>query len=667
MALEPINVVTHSREIEQEYLKVVRGNDPDTTWLIISPNEKKEYAPQYVGSGFSEFLGSFDDVKVQYGLARVSPPGSDVEKLVLVGWCPDSAPMRTRASFASNFSTVANQVFRGYHIQVTARDTDDLDENELLGRVSSAAGARYSIQSASTGTSTAPKTAGSSRLATPSPAPSVGVPKGAGAPPVAPSKPSPGPTPAAKPADNDNDDEWGEPEVKERDLEKEPIKTNQSSYKPVGKVDLQKIIAEESSREDPRLVSNVSVEGKKAPDAGLGSSNPASSHKPDAKPKGTATGTGGVLGTKPPINFGASQSRDDDKVIKGFKNEKSPAQIWAEKKAAQNGGNPPAPAPAPPAPTPTATSSAPQPAAAPEPITKPEPEQPAPGSTNAENEQEPEVKDLKSRFEQLSASNEPPIIQPKAPVNNKSLNETEPKPEVPLPSAKKQFGTPLPGMHTEDDNEDNNEDNAGADDDDWDDGEPEAPKLPSRTPETVSSPPQPPAQEPDAQAQQENEPQEEDDDRGSAAPPLPSRTYNQEPPAPSLPSRKQEEEREESPAPPLPNRTAAQAEDQPPALPARNYSLQNNGSADEHAPPPPALPARHAEDENQNDQNGNTASNPSAIAEYDYEAAEDNELTFRENDKIVNIEFVDEDWWLGELDGTGEKGLFPSNYVSLQN
>lgn len=41
MALEPIDYTTHSREIDAEYLKIVRGSDPDTTWLIISPNAKK--------------------------------------------------------------------------------------------------------------------------------------------------------------------------------------------------------------------------------------------------------------------------------------------------------------------------------------------------------------------------------------------------------------------------------------------------------------------------------------------------------------------------------------------------------------------------------------------------------------------------------------------------
>ena len=32
----------------------------------------------------------------------------------------------------------------------------------------------------------------------------------------------------------------------------------------------------------------------------------------------------------------SSLKNDDDKVIKGFRNEKSPAQLWAERKTKQN-------------------------------------------------------------------------------------------------------------------------------------------------------------------------------------------------------------------------------------------------------------------------------------------------------------------------------------------
>lgn len=53
-----------------------------------------------------------------------------------------------------------------------------------------------------------------------------------------------------------------------------------------------------------------------------------------------------------------------------------------------------------------------------------------------------------------------------------------------------------------------------------------------------------------------------------------------------------------------------------------------------------------------------------ALVQYDYEKAEDNELELTEGDFVTNIEMVDEDWWMG-TNSKGESGLFPSNYVEL--
>lgn len=53
-----------------------------------------------------------------------------------------------------------------------------------------------------------------------------------------------------------------------------------------------------------------------------------------------------------------------------------------------------------------------------------------------------------------------------------------------------------------------------------------------------------------------------------------------------------------------------------------------------------------------------------ALAQYDYEKAEDNELELKEGEYVNNIDMVDEDWWMGE-NSRGETGLFPSNYVEL--
>jgi len=53
-----------------------------------------------------------------------------------------------------------------------------------------------------------------------------------------------------------------------------------------------------------------------------------------------------------------------------------------------------------------------------------------------------------------------------------------------------------------------------------------------------------------------------------------------------------------------------------------------------------------------------------AVALYDYQAADDDELTFDPDDIITDLEFIDEGWWRGSC--KGRSGLFPSNYVELR-
>jgi len=53
-----------------------------------------------------------------------------------------------------------------------------------------------------------------------------------------------------------------------------------------------------------------------------------------------------------------------------------------------------------------------------------------------------------------------------------------------------------------------------------------------------------------------------------------------------------------------------------------------------------------------------------AVALYDYEASEDNEISFNARDIITDIEPASEDWWQG-MNSHGNVGLFPANYVMM--
>lgn len=61
---------------------------------------------------------------------------------------------------------------------------------------------------------------------------------------------------------------------------------------------------------------------------------------------------------------------------------------------------------------------------------------------------------------------------------------------------------------------------------------------------------------------------------------------------------------------------------------------------------------------------GARAAGKRALVQFDYEKAEGNEIDLIEGEYVTNIEMVDEDWWMGQ-NSKGESGLFPSNYVEL--
>ncbi|KZT50974.1 hypothetical protein CALCODRAFT_461009 [Calocera cornea HHB12733] len=89
-----------------------------------------------------------------------------------------------------------------------------------------------------------------------------------------------------------------------------------------------------------------------------------------------------------------------------------------------------------------------------------------------------------------------------------------------------------------------------------------------------------------------------------------------------------------APPPPPPPAPVAEPVHEEPAAPA--------------PPPPPAAPRPTAAE----------PAKPFAIATYEYEAAEENEISFAEGQKIIDIEFVSEDWWSGQTED-GAQGLFP--------
>lgn len=52
-------------------------------------------------------------------------------------------------------------------------------------------------------------------------------------------------------------------------------------------------------------------------------------------------------------------------------------------------------------------------------------------------------------------------------------------------------------------------------------------------------------------------------------------------------------------------------------------------------------------------------------AMYDYDAQDDDEVSFIEGDTVINCQVVDDGWVIGTVQRTNQKGMIPSNYIQL--
>lgn len=616
----------------------------------------------------ADLFEDFNEGRVQYAFVKVKDPNTGLPKNVLIAWCGGGVPERTKGYFTSHTAAVA-KTLHGYHIQITARSDSDLEPAGIIQKVSDASGAKYTAGGSAPMPAPAPPVA-KKPVFTPTTSsagrsfnPLVAARNrknenvdedgwGADAPPVTRSQVERVES-AYKPT---------KVNISELVKNQEPSKFNGSSrqgeapgvvkgaYQPVGKVDIAAIRAAAKNKDDLRPtpvkgsyepVGKVdiaairsraqkpaeSAEEEDAPRPSLAErtsafTQPAESERLTSLPKprvankfggassftGTKAPTPGGLGllgapktpVAPPVGAASRTFADEGG--------KTPAQLWAEKKARERGFSGSGSAI-----TPSATS----------PVTAQQTGSEwksgyagkswAPIQTGAygrgiagqktgddedtAREQQPTspsgVSSLKDRFKEA-----PPMggAAPAIPRAGTGASDTAPPPPLP-DSSRPTGGFALPG-------------------------------LPSR---------------PAAENQEEEEEEEEPASPIRVAVPVPRAPEPEFEPAPQK----------------LPERPIPVPEEIP----------DEEDLPEEHEAHDPRAAATAIAEESfghtqVHESQGATSGGKRAVIEYDYEKAEDNEIELKEGEYVTNIEMVDEDWWMG-TNTQGESGLFPSNYVTL--
>lgn len=670
-----VDLSTHGRELKRIYESIVTS-DPDTSWAVFDYRggaTKQTLVPGATGFGsLHEFVEEFDDNKVQYGLARVEYSG--VNKVVLVGWVGESVPERVKGYFNAHFSTIA-KYFDGFHVQITARNSSDLSPSIILNKVDSAAGSKYS--GASRTLSTKPKY----RAA----------------------------------ADGADEDDWGDAKpVVERDLPSldkvssayKPTKVDLgeirqqasqsksegsrggleglnsgTSYKPVGKVDIQALreAGKNSKYSDTRVekiessykpIGKVDIKAIREQAKKQDAHKKGPQHQEDTRKPGTHSDEPEWVKKSSRDGNGNSGNGDGDEPRFGS---------LADRMKAFNSGV---------------------------------------QSARPQETPKPRIASAKAKFEKRHASGTLPLrVDESDKVSHASsgfrdFGSSGGKTPAQLwaeKQGKRDAGgrseSPSAAANGASDHDDNVSDedvdmesarakfaNARVNDDDT--GRRKVPE-----PVKIDDDDKPKQSFSDFTSKFAKASKEEEDDEPAAPPTLPSRGQpappaREEPSAPSLPPRGDDTEEEST--------IVAIVEEDYEADPSADdeislaagekvthiekvdsdWWLGTNAAGDfglfpaeyvrvisgndrDDSPPPPAPPSRprQPEPEPEEEEAQEELGGGAAIAEFDYVAADDDELGFREGDKITNIDFASDDWWSGEVNG--RVGLFPANHVKL--
>ena len=101
----------------------------------------------------------------------------------------------------------------------------------------------------------------------------------------------------------------------------------------------------------------------------------------------------------------------------------------------------------------------------------------------------------------------------------------------------------------------------------------------------------------------------------------------------------------------------------PPTQGFSNLNIDSNTASKAPSPappsyeqtPPPGLPARNAKP---------VVAHARAL--YRYDASDARDVSFEKDDKILVHEYMNQDWWMGQNTRTGREGIFPRNYVLVE-
>jgi hypothetical protein len=128
-------------------LKAVRDDKQETNWVLGSYQGKN--AVSFIGSGsggVSELVTKLEDENINFGVIRVSEniDKSKTTKFVYIYWVPEAVKIMKKAEASARKGAI-DAIFAPYHVDLTIQTKDELSDQIIMDKVSSASGSKSHI------------------------------------------------------------------------------------------------------------------------------------------------------------------------------------------------------------------------------------------------------------------------------------------------------------------------------------------------------------------------------------------------------------------------------------------------------------------------------------------------------------------------------------------
>lgn len=165
-----LNLSTNGPSISKSYQSIVNAPPPSGPaassptygqWAVFSVSAPLSNAFQQDSAGkesvlkvqstgegeLVDLVDEFSDGRIQFAYVKIKDSNTGLPKNALIAWCGEGVPERTKGYFTSHTAAVA-KLLHGYHVQITARSDRDLTPEGIAQKVADASGSKYSTSSA---------------------------------------------------------------------------------------------------------------------------------------------------------------------------------------------------------------------------------------------------------------------------------------------------------------------------------------------------------------------------------------------------------------------------------------------------------------------------------------------------------------------------------------